>query len=443
MSNKLKILITVFASITFIIAIFFIVPNLIPDEKLNPEISEFLKDRPEIFYNDNAFIGAVGLVAPANVKNSYDWAKKIIEEKSKQNETVKLEKLYNTIENSSENLTQDIYSSIDGVLEFKGDKEFLGCWQREYWKTLVAPPGKCDDENEVKKQVQSLLKDNALLLRRYINLSQYKNFSQGRFVTTSYSPNLFSAHQLFIEDLVRISNSDPVGALSAWRENLAFVEMALSDYNSITEKSLFLSVRNYSLIALPILLDAQRKNNLWGLAVAHSDIKIKDASEVLNFEKTLKADYSLFEPILEKLSNRNKNKFFAFIKDFNGLKNFSAKDFASVNNDFLARYNQGIKFSDLGEIKESLATNLIIKGAAGASAVLGIMHNQTALSRMLNLYILMNSSGVKAEDAESFINKNEEFKNPYTEAPFVWDANDKTISFTAPDNTVKSLIYKN
>lgn len=410
------------------------------DEALNPEIPAFYQLNTNAYTKDNVAFAFAGLSAPSSVKDSAGWASALItkyrQKRDEQEAALKQQGRWQILTQFYTQPSlgwglQDMLDAVPGKTSLKGNTRGIIC--------LIAHPAMVNAAAlkpcATKKEARAVISDNALLLERYDAIANYKRLIS---LPRGGWPNmqlLISVHELYLLRLTLESESRPEASLKRWLANQALLRRGMADQNDLISRSVLLVLHKMSQQALPVLLAHADAALLKRYEPALLQALTPMGSREMNVAFTLKADYQLIAATVDRLDNASRNKFYEFTKDFIALSEVPASQFAESNAGFQARYKAWLRGGDWHNLPMGIITNLIISGMAVASDLIGAMHSQDALNRMLALHVQMMSQGVRPEQVPAFLSAAPAgLRDPFRDAPFRYDAKEEVIYYVIPSS---------
>jgi hypothetical protein len=467
LKKMLKLIAYIFAAIIAIIILLAlylyitttIVHNYRNQVELNKDFNKYLVVDRNIHKVDNAQIAIIGLSAPENVQDTYQWGLDLLQEKQKKfaNKAsfTKESMIINSInepydmlyinaglpatkeELSAMTIEQQV-RAMPNSMKLKGEsKEDTKMHYCLIWGIDFGNHNNNNNNNNnndkcaTNKQVLDMADANRLLLERYMKLTNYssfKNLPVGDFNEHGDTGLFIDLTKLTVANLVvqsRLGKSD--AAIDNWLKLNSFFRRALADENTLMDKSTLMMSYPVVIKSLPNIL-----SNSPELAKKH-ELQLANAlspfgADKYNLAGAVKAEYSFsIGFLIDKLGNYYGNKSVEFAKDFSQLSKESALNFDAKDLEFRDKWIEKI---DLVDPIYGTFYNFIISGVSFGSSLMHSMHEQNATARMLNLQVNILANKVSYNDMPNYIqNLPSEFNNPLTEKPYEWDAEKKSIYF--------------
>lgn len=423
------------------------------DDVLNPKISDFYKHEEQAYEGDNIAVAALGLVAPDNTQDTYQWALDFIRQDIQKHDRYeaameqqvrdtsnffsRLGLIHSTYEKNTSPGLRDQISVIPEHVQFKGKTAGFTCLINQGWDPASMPYKNqpCYSKEDSIKIIQA----NSLMLARYRELSRYGRFIQIPQGINPTSPELIAIHEVFLANLVLSAEQAPEAAFREWINNATMLKIALSDENNMPGRSVFMVMYKQSQRSLPALLPKD-KHVLEQYKEPLEQVLGTFGPKQMNIDRMMKAEYRIYGAFVDKLSNGNRNKFYDFSQDIMALSEQPASEFSHANQEFKKRYDDTVQLRDWHSPIFGAISNMMINGMAVGSDLLGVMHTIDATNRLLAIYLQARIEGITPATMADFVTRIH-IVDPFTQQPFRYNASTGMLYFINPDapNMVNGL----
>ena len=362
------------------------------------EMRGFYKNGQPDYKVDNALVAAIGLAAPANVTDTYQWALGLTEENIKK----------------GKGLTTEEFQKMPGRLNFSKTDDGLMCWLNARHE---APAGKAC---YTKQQVAELAAKDKIMLDRFKKLPKYKYFISAPGAGIIPASELISGEKLLLADLAANGEADHEATLKRWMANAILLRNSVSGQNNWVTRSILLVIHGLSLRQLPIILGNDK-----ALAAKYKDTLTALLAPLgpneMNIPAAEKADYPMYGETFEKLGADSEKKLYALNQELAALAKVPASGFEEANKKFAAKYTNTATLS---------TTENLLGGIAEISPMIGTMHRTDASVRMHNIYVQLKAQASKPANIAGFINAlPASTYDPFTQKPFLYDPKSNSISY--------------
>jgi len=301
--------------------------------------------------------------------------------------------------------------------------------------------------------IQALARDNKELLRRYRNLyhGSYQSYSVGDlfWMDGVYYQDAIKMQQVLAAgwiDLARRGRGDL--ALQEWALNMRWLQAMLSGKNTMIGQAVLMVTYGIHLGVLPVLLD-QDDALLEQYEPVLTKLLMRDFFAIWDVKKTMQAEYNIWDVtdqevkqntrgVVRRLlgsvfykSNDTRNKFYEFARDSVALSEVPPAQLSSAVQRYKSQYDQHYDCTSLEGFLfcfPNITGNLLLGGILKGQDLFMSGHKMTARHWMLLLWMKAKRRGVAAADMAAFLQESDPvFYNPFTDAPFEWDAEKRSI----------------
>ena len=328
-------------------------------------------------------------------------------------------------------------------LKFIGESTEFDCWINN----------KVDIKNNncaSPARIESLLLSNKVLLTRYKSLYDIMYF-QG---SSKNGMTVVKVNELLLAEIkLDISNNKPEIAYQKWHANHQFVSHVLSQPLELVDRMVYLVVYGYSLNTLEQLLFKAPQ-----ISTTHFDelqLMLKPRSlSWFKIKDLLSAEYdhgnNMF--INKQLANTElhpnyiRNRIYRAHIDLLNEAQKIPFDYEKSENILYQKYHFGpgrLHTLDWLDPLNSLLSKVSVRNSINCLSMFEHIHSKNALSKLLNLSILIRQKNIPEADIQTFLNNaGSDYNNPFTNKPMLWDATKKVIYFKEPSSEGRKVAVR-
>lgn len=416
------------------------------DEKLNPEATAFFTPLPPFDPERNFYVAWNGLYAPAGTQDPYAYGLK----------------LYNG----------DVEWDDNTALRYQESDKSFDCWTKQ--ATAPPPQEQPDKPCAAAKDIQENYSQNREFIERYKTLYAYDNFTKKSEPGYARGQDLIEIHKLLAAYWPMLAQTGRgAQALQEWIDDTAFLQEYFTYPHDIVEHAIWVIMYGSNINALPMILekDPTLLENAEWLEKLETVLK-KDMATPEIWTNVMRGERNF---IIEGLSQATEEKFseltnlpkekvikmkrgMDIILKPNYLENSLYKWAQSLI--WLAERPPGnfeenkkivsdkfiqndLEFNPLMILfDKNFIANMILKGALYGQELVLNAHAHNAKSRALILYIRAKAQNIPPEGMPEFLQKADpSLHDPFTEQPFRWDAQAKSLYFSKQEGSRDDLYY--
>lgn len=434
--------------------------NLI-DRPLDPDFAAYMAGDSRPSYEQNGYLAFMGMDAPVGADpHTYGLDTFLRIEKELEQSRMSIDDLldsYGAIYDSLETLAPSDAPGNAPPAEHKpvkpyvydSGKESLSCWTATaieliQWKKTAEGDVSCMTEADLIRHLAEI----DVLLGRYEILQKYPRFYELHSGMAFPEVDFIRMHEYYMARntlLVRQGKSDV--AMRYWLSNMKFIDTALADQQTIVLKAILNIMLSESLANLKLMIEIDPS-----LAQRYQDQIIAALSAGLNVNRAeilkavFRSEYQMTVGFLDRMGDWTTILFFKknataniLVAHYRDLIDAAAQPPADLIKNMKLIEGKKQKHMSVGDgfwgIADMLSYNpmgkiLIPPALMGEQITLQFPWRYNARRRMLILYVMARAQGVAVTDMPAFLAGSPvNLHDPFTQKPFAWDAERKTIYF--------------
>ena len=397
------------------------------DEGLNPEIATYFPDDP-FDPEDNFYVAWSGLHAPAGTKDIYDYGLKLI--------------------------NREIEWDRENALEFQGETEFLECWKGQQWREWA------QDENKPcanAKEIRAMYDKNRELIGRYRTFYTYGNHNPGDkagFVSPgAKGQDLISMHHLFAARWsVLAETGQGETAMREWIADTRFLQKVFPEKHTMVDHAIWMVIYGQNIAMLPVMLERDPTLVSKWSGGLEKILKMNMASPDI-WHNVMRGEYYFLKLGLDFAArdqlavvilkpNSTWNAFYGWANGMVWLAAQSPTALKENADTVISQCTMQDKSLVAFFLNKNFLRDLIMDGICGGTKMMQNTHKINARSRALILYMRAQNKNIPPENMADFLqDADSSLYDPFTEKPFQWDAQEKSVYFAPVQGSRVDLYY--
>lgn len=437
-----------FIGLFFVAALWgFVTINILREGAAPANYNEYLYDRNNPDWQNNAYFALAGLDAPLDVSDFYEYGRQ---------ESIYHARVFSNVKSEvdlpyDQAIPRDQLSVYDPQAVNKDEYgashiQLLGFDKVENWDCLINMRARTNATFcPAASSVLGLIDQNQVIWHRFKSLADHQNFSVpdvsiSNIINSHVLIQFSKIHSVHILDL--LSHGEKKNAVNEWIKYTNLYKKMASSSSNISNKAMFVLLLKEKLRLLEVMLNLDPSIVFIGLD------KISEALKIPNIEyfragHLIADDWRDIEPLfLSSLgaSPYQQRRIYACLKDNKQAAALPAKEFFSkplkpMCHKAIPQMNNFLfeSFTLPGNFVTNVIYNLMTAGMANQNSFLENLHHMNAYSRMALVALIILDKKVSPENVNSFLNEMPAlYNNPITEKPFLWDEEGSFLYYINP-----------